>query len=126
MKKINKKIEYSIAKDVKNFLSPKKEIDYTTTKDIKNLFILKKEIDYTTVKDIKNRSRLEKENVALKDRINKDIRKLLDYEQNYCIPVRVGNFWSSNYIKYNIKYKVTVIETKHYQLKNIVIEIDYT
>ena len=60
MKKINKKIEYSIAKDVKNFLSPKKEIDYTT------------------VKDIKNRSRLEKENVALKDRINKDIRKLLD------------------------------------------------
>ena len=43
-----------------------------------------------------------KENEATKDRIIKDIRNLFQHEEkeNYYKPVRVANFWSSNYIEY--------------------------
>ena len=37
---------------------------------------------------------------AIKDRIIKDIRKLAVQKEDYCKPVRVGNFYSNNYIEY--------------------------
>ena len=62
---------------------------------------MKKSIDDTTVKDIKNLFRLKKENKAIKDKIIGDIRNLFEHkEENFYKPVRVGNFWSNNYIKY--------------------------
>ena len=61
---------------------------------------MKKEIDDTTVKDKRNIFRLKKENEAIKNRI---IRNLLQYEEeDYYKPVRVSNFWSNNYIEYEI------------------------
>ena len=52
---------------------------------------------------IKSLFRLKKENEAIKDRIIRDIRNLFHHEENYYYKlVRVGNFWSSNYIKYEI------------------------
>ena len=38
----------------------------------------------------------------------KDIRTLFNQEDDYCKPVKVGNFWNNNYIKYksnNDRYK---------------------
>ena len=70
-------------------------------KDIRNLFRLKKEQNYTAIKDIRNLFRQEKETKAIKDRILRDIKNLFEHEteeDNYYKPVRVSNFWSSNYI----------------------------
>ena len=54
-------------------------------KHARNIFRLKKEINDTTVKD----------------RIIRDIRNLFEHEEgDYYKPVRVGNFWSNNYIEY--------------------------
>ena len=52
-----------------------------------------------------NLFRLEKENKAIKYRILRDIRDLSEHEEeeNYYKPVRVGNFWSNNYIEYKSK-----------------------
>ena len=60
-------------------------------KDIRNLFRQKKELDYTAVKDIRNLFRLKKETKAIKDRILRDIKNLLEHEeeQNYYAPERV-------------------------------------
>ena len=60
---------------------------------------MKNEIDDTAVKDIRNRLRLKKEINATKNRIIKDIRKLLKHEDYYKL-ARVGNLWSNNYIEY--------------------------
>ena len=30
----------------------------------------------------------------------KDIRYLFQHEEDYCRPVKVGNFWSNNYVEY--------------------------
>ena len=99
-------MEYNIIKDVKNIFrlkkKIKKEIDYTTIIDVRNLFRLMKETNNATIKDIINFFRLEKENKAMKDRIIRDIINLFEHEEeetNYK-PVRVGNFCSNNYIKY--------------------------
>ena len=85
-------------------------------------FRLKKEIDNNTIKDIRNLFRLEKENKAIKDRIIRDIRNLVEHEEeeNYHKPVRVGNFWSNNYIEYKSKG-----DRKRYQLKNIIMILDH-
>ena len=55
-----------------------------------------------TIKDIRNLFRLEKETKTIKDRTLRDIKSLFDHEEeeNYCKPVRVSNFLSSNYIEY--------------------------
>ena len=55
-----------------------------------------------TIKDIRNLFRLEKETKTIKDRILRDIKSLFDHEEeeNYCKPVRVSNFLSSNCIEY--------------------------
>ena len=48
-----------------------------------------------------NLFRLKKENEAIKDRIIKDIRDLYEKEkESYYKSVRIGNFWSKKYIKY--------------------------
>ena len=72
-------------------------------KDIRNLFRLKKEKNYTAVKDIRNLFRQEKETKGIKDRMLRNIKNLFEHEkeeENYYKPVRVSNFWSSNYIEY--------------------------
>ena len=44
---------------------------------------------------------MKKENEAIKDRIIRDITNLFKQEKKDCYkPVRVANFWSRNYIKY--------------------------
>ena len=70
-------------------------------KDIRNLFRLNKELSYTAIKDIRNKI-LEKETKTISDRILRDITNLFEYkeEENYYKSVRVSNFWSNNYIKY--------------------------
>ena len=66
---------------------------------------------------------IKNKNDALKDRIITDIRNVFEYEEeHYYNPVIVGNFWSNNYIN----MKVTVIEIKHYQLKNILTKLYHT
>ena len=66
-----------------------------------------------------NLFRLKRENKPNEDRTSRDIGNISDHrEEDYYKPVRVGN-----YIILNIKAKV--IE-KHYQLKNILIKINYT
>ena len=49
---------------------------------------------------MRNIFRLKKENEAIKDRLTRDIRVLFDQEEDYYKPVRVGDFWSENYIEY--------------------------
>ena len=54
-------------------------------------------------KDIRNLFRLKKEVERIKDLILRNIKNLLEYEneeENYYKPVRVNNFWSNNYIEY--------------------------
>ena len=45
--------------------------------------------------------RLEKETKAIKYKIIRDIKNLLEHEEekNYYKPVRVSNFWINNYIE---------------------------
>ena len=73
-------------------------------KDVRNPFKQKKkEIDDNAIKDVNILFRLEKENEAIKNKITRDIRNLFELEYkkgNYYKQVRVGNFWSNNYIKY--------------------------
>ena len=66
----------------------------------------------------------EKKNEAVKDRITRDIKNLFGHEEeDYYKPIRVGNFWRNVTIIWNLK--VTVIETKPYQLKFILIEFGH-
>ena len=65
------------------------------------------------IKDIINFFKLKKETKAMKDRILRDIKNLLEHEEeNYYKPVIILNM------------KVTVKEIKHYQLKNILIKLE--
>ena len=57
-------------------LEEKKEI-----KDIINLFRLKKELNYTAIKDIIIIFRQQKATKATKDRILRDIKNLLEHEE---------------------------------------------
>ena len=93
-------------------------------KNIRNLFRLKKELNYTPIKDIRNLFKLEKETKAIRDTILRNIKNLFEHEEeevNYYKPVRVSNFWS----KIILNTKVTVIQIKYYQLKNILIKLDH-
>ena len=52
------------------------------------------------IKDIKKNFKLKIENEAIKDRIIRDIKNPFQHEEeDYYNPVRVVNFWSSNYIE---------------------------
>ena len=50
-------------------------------KDIRNLFRLKNALNYTAIKDIRNFFRVQKETKAIKDRILRDIKNLLEHEK---------------------------------------------
>ena len=66
-----------------------------------------------------------KEYDAIKYKIIRDIGKLFESENeedDYYIPVRVGNFRSNSYID----YENNVIEIIRYQLKSILIKIKHT
>ena len=53
------------------------------------------------MKNMRNLFRLKTQNEASKDRIIRDIRNLFgEEEEDYYNPVRMGNFWSRDYIKY--------------------------
>ena len=58
---------------------------------------MKKEIDDTIVKNIRSFFRLKKENKAIENRIIRDITDIIEKE-DYYKPVKIGNFWSKNYI----------------------------
>ena len=67
-----------------------KNMEENIIKDVRNLFRLKKEINVTAIK----------ENKVIKDRILRDIRNIFEHEEeDYFKSVRVGNFWSNNYIE---------------------------
>ena len=74
------------------------------------------------IKDIRNLFRQEKETKAIKDRILRDIKNLFEHEEeeeNYYKSVRVSNFWSNNYIK----YESIDDRNKTLSLKNILIKL---
>ena len=50
----------------------------------------------------------------MKDRIIRDIKNLFEQEENYHKPVRVGNFYSNNYIKYETNGDRSKISIKGY------------
>ena len=50
------------------------------------------------IKNVRNLFKLKKENEAIKDRMIRDIRTLIEKEEKDK-PMRVGNFWN-NYIEY--------------------------
>ena len=54
---------------------------------------LEKEDDI--IKDVRNLFRLKKVNKAIKD-----IKNLFEHEKDYYKPVKVGHFWSIDYIKH--------------------------
>ena len=47
---------------------------------------------------IKNLFRQKKENEAIKDRIVRDIKNLFEQDEDYYKVVRVGSFYSNNYV----------------------------
>ena len=49
---------------------------------------------------MRNLFKLKKENEASKARIIRNIRTLFKQEDDYYKPIRLGNFWNNNYIKY--------------------------
>ena len=76
---------------------------------------------------------LKTENEVIKDRITRGIKILFEKERNCYIPVRVGNFWSNNYIKYrcnsdrnkNLSINEYLDKIKPY-LKGIINDLQYS
>ena len=60
---------------------------------------------------------------AIKDRIIGDIRNIF-VQEDYYKPVRVGKFWSNNYIEY--EYESSSDRNKKLTIKNILIKLDHT
>ena len=72
------------------------------------------------MKDVINLFRREKETKAIKDRIPRDIKNFFEHEEeeNYYKPVRVSNFCSNSYIKYeSISDKNKTLSVKKYLKK---------
>ena len=84
-------------------------------KEKKRKLKLQKYSEDKIIKDKRSLFRLKKENAAIKDRIIRDIKILLDKE-DYQKPVRRDNF---------CRDKVLVIEIKAYQSKNILISLNH-
>ena len=76
--------------------------DYIKPERVKTVYRSgKKQSEKNKIESIGNLFKLKKENKAIKDRIIRDIRTLFKQkEKYYYIPIRVGNFWKNNYIKY--------------------------
>ena len=87
----------------------------------KHLFRLEKEVDDTTVTDIGNFFRLKKENKAIKNRIIRNIRNIFEHkEEDYYKLVKVGSFWSNNYIEYESngnRNKILLVEEYLYRIR---------
>ena len=67
---------------------------------------------------MRNLFKLEKENIAIKDRIIRDTKTLFEQEEeDYYKPVRFGNFYNNNYMKYESNCNST------YQSKNTLIKL---
>ena len=97
-------------------------IEENMIKDVRNLFRIKMEIEDTAVKGIRNLLILKKNNGTIKDKVIRDIRNLFEHEkEDYYKPARVHDFGETNIFN----MKVTVIKTKHYKLKNILIKLDH-
>ena len=70
-------------------------------KDIRNFFTLRKELNYTATRDMKNPFRREKETKAIKEESLAILRIFLSMKKKNCYDqVRVSNFWSNKYFKY--------------------------
>ena len=52
------------------------------------------------IDSIRNLFKLKKEKEEIKDRTIRDIRILFEQEDDYYKPIKTGNFWNNNYIKY--------------------------
>ena len=92
---------WNCLKDFHSKLMENLSLEVENIKDTRNLFRLEKELNCTGIKDIRKFLRLEKDTKAIKDRILRDIKHIFEYEEgNYYKPVRVGNFWSNNYVDY--------------------------
>ena len=91
-----------IANPTKDFIKPKHAKNmYGRENKPSKLKIQKQSEENKLIKNIRNRFRQKLENEEIKDRILKDIGTLSEQEENhYKPPVGVGNFWSSDYIKY--------------------------
>ena len=92
---------------------------------MKNLFRLTKEnkvIKNRIIRAIKNLFRLKKENKQSKNRVIRDFRNLFDHEEKryYYKLVRLGNFWSDNYIYYKSKS-----DRKALSIKNIIAKLEH-
>ena len=60
-----------------------------------------KKIEVNIIKYVRKLFRLKKENEAIKDRVIRNIRNLLDHKEEDCYkPVRLGISRSKNYIEY--------------------------
>ena len=66
------------------------------------------------IKYIRNLLRLEKETKAIKYRILRDIKNLLEYEEDYYKPLIVNNFRSKNYIEYKTKAHRKTLSVEDY------------
>ena len=123
------KINWNKILGVVNVLSEseKRKGEDNTIKDIKNLFRSRKDIDNSATKDQRNLFRPKKENEAIKDKIIRDIKTLFKEEDDYCKPIKEGNFWNNNYIEYesnsdknkNLPVKEYLNEIKPY-LKDVI------
>ena len=92
-----KKIEDNKFKYKKNLFRLKKEIDGTTIKDVRIFLDWKKKYMTRQLKIYENVLDWKKKNKAIRN-----IRNLFEHEEkDYCKPVKVGNFWSNNYMEYN-------------------------
>ena len=61
----------------------------------------KKQSEESIIRSIANLFKLKRANEAIKDRIIRYIRTLLEQEEkDYYKSIRVGNFWNNNYIEY--------------------------
>ena len=75
--------------------------DYSKPEPVKTVYVGgKKQLEENIIKSIRNLFKLKKENEAIKNKINRDIRTLVKQEGDYYKPIRVGNFWNNNYIEY--------------------------
>ena len=92
--------------------SPRSEDD-NIIKDIRNIFRLKK-LNFTAIKVIRDKDK------AIKDRILRDIKNLLEHkEENYFKPVKVNHFWSYNYIEHkNYGDRNKTLSVEEYLNKN--------
>ena len=81
-------------------------------------------------KSIRKLFKLKKENKAIKDRTIRDIKTLLEEEDDYYKPTRLGDFWNNNYMEYesdsnenkNLSVKEYLDEIKLY-LRHILINL---